>query len=143
VRVAHLRTGLVLGHGGLLSRLVLPGRFGLSGPLASGDQFWSWISLADEVGAIRHLLTAGVSGPVNLTGPDPVTNREFARTLARVLHRPALGPPVPRFALRAALGEFADEGVVIGQRVLPAVLERTGYRFEHGTAEQALRWATT
>jgi uncharacterized protein len=141
-RVAHLRTGLVVGPGGLLGRLTLPAKLGLSGPLASGEQFWSWISLADEVGAIRHLLTADVEGPVNLTGPAPVTQREFARTLARVVHRPALGPPVPRLALRLALGEFADEGVVIGQRVLPAVLERTGYGFEHTTAEQALRWAT-
>lgn len=143
VRVAHLRTGLVLGAGGILAKLLPLARLGLAGPLASGSQYWSWISLADEVGAIRHLLDADVSGPVNLTGPAPVTNREFTRTLARVLHRPALSPPVPRLALRIAVGEFADPGIVAGQRVLPAVLQNSGYRFRHPTAEQALQWATS
>ena len=143
VRVAHLRTGLVCGPGGLLGRLLPLARLGLAGPLASGRQYWSWISLADEIGAIRHVLgTDEVAGPVNLTGPEPLTNREFTRVLGRVLHRPVLAPPVPRIALRLAVGEFADEGIVIGQRVLPRVLTGSGYRFEHDTAEQALRWAT-
>lgn len=144
VRVAHLRTGLVCGRGGLLGKLLPLVKLGLGGPLASGRQYWSWISLADEVDAIRHLLATGaVTGPVNVTGPEPVTNREFTKALGRVLHRPVLAPPVPRFALRIAVGEFADEGVVAGQRVLPRVLEDSGYQFRHRTAEQALQWATS
>jgi len=143
VRVAHLRSGLVCGRGGLLGRLLPLARLGLASPLGSGRQWWSWVSLADEVGAIRHVLgTDGIAGPVNLTGPEPVTNREFTKTLGRVLHRPVVLPPVPRVALRLAIGEFADVGVVAGQRVLPRVLQQTGYRFRHETVEQALRWAT-
>jgi uncharacterized protein (TIGR01777 family) len=143
VRVAHLRSGLVCGKGGLLGRLLPLARVGLASPLGSGRQWWSWISLADEIGAIRHVLDAdGIAGPVNLTGPDPVTNREFTKALGRVLHRPVVLPPVPRVALRLAIGEFADVGVVAGQRVLPRVLQETGYRFRHETVEQALRWAT-
>jgi len=103
IRVAHLRTGLVLGPGGGLLKPLLPlYRFGLGGPLGNGRQWMPWISLADEVAAIEFLLTAdAVTGAVNLTGPAPVTNREFARTLGRVLHRPAV-LPVPAFALRTA-----------------------------------------
>jgi uncharacterized protein len=142
VRVALLRTGLVCGPGGLLGKLVPLVKLGLGGPLGSGRQWWSWISLADEVGAIRHLLTADVSGPVNLTGPAPLTNRDFTKTLGRVLHRPVIAPPVPAAVLRLVVGEFADVGIVAGQRVLPRVLEQTGYQFRHDTAEKALRWAT-
>jgi len=143
VRVVHLRSGLVCATGGLLGRLRPLTRLGLGAPLGSGRQWWSWISLADEVGAIRHALGAdGIAGPVNLTGPEPVTNREFTKALGRVLHRPVVLPPVPRVALRLALGEFADVGIVAGQRVLPRVLQQTGYRFRHETVEQALRWAT-
>jgi len=149
VRVAHLRSGLVCGKGGLLGRLLPLARLGLASPLGSGRQWWSWISLADEVGAIRHVLgthvpagTDGIAGPVNLTGPEPVTNREFTKALGRVVHRPVVLPPVPRVALRLAIGEFADVGVVAGQRVRPRVLEESGYRFRHETVEQALRWAT-
>ena len=143
VRVAHLRSGLVCGKGGLLGRLLPLARLGLASPLGSGRQWWSWISLADEIGAIRHVLTdTGIAGAVNLTGPNPVTNRDFTRILGRVLHRPVVLPPVPRAALRLAIGEFADVGIVAGQRVLPRVLQETGYRFRHETAEQALRWAT-
>ena len=101
-----------------------------------------WISLADEVAAIEFLLTAdAVTGAVNLTGPAPVTNREFARTLGRVLHRPAV-LPVPAFALRIAVGEFGAEAVR-SQRVLPAVLAGAGYRFQHADLESALRWSLT
>jgi uncharacterized protein len=144
VRVAHLRTGLVCaGRGGLLGRLLPLAKLGLAGPLGSGGQYWSWISLADQVGALRHVLAQeGITGPVNLTGPAPVTNREFTKTLGRVLHRPVIAPPVPRIALRLAVGEFADEGIVTGQRVLPRVLADSGYQFRHRTAEEALRWAT-
>jgi NAD dependent epimerase/dehydratase family enzyme len=82
-----------------------------------------------------------IVGAVNLTGPHPVTNAEFTATLGRILNRPTV-LPVPGFALRIVAGTFADVGIIAGQRVLPRVLERTGYRFEHETAEQALRWAT-
>jgi uncharacterized protein (TIGR01777 family) len=143
VRVAHLRSGLVCGPGGLLGKLVPLVKLGLGGPLGSGRQYWSWISLADEIGAIGHVLAhADIAGAVNLTGPRPLTNRDFIHVLGQVLHRPTVLPPVPRTALRIAIGEFADVGVVAGQRVLPRVLEETGYPFRHDTAEKALRWAT-
>jgi hypothetical protein len=143
VRVVHLRSGLVCApKGGLLGPLLPLAKAGLAGPMGNGRQWWPWISLADEVGAIRHLLTRDdVRGPVNLTGPAPVTNRDFTRVLGRVLHRPAV-LRVPGFALRLAVGDFAPEGILAGQRALPGVLQRTGYRFEHPTAEQALRWVT-
>ena len=121
VRVALLRTGLVLGRGGMMSRIRPLFQFGLGGKLGSGDQYWPWISLRDEVDAIRFLLTGDLSGPVNLTGPDPVTNAEFTSTLGRLVHRPAV-LPVPRFALSAVLGGFAEEGVLAGQRAVPAAL---------------------
>lgn len=144
VRVVHLRTGLVLAAGGgTLGRLVPLFRLGLGGRLGSGRQYWSWISLADEIRAIVHLLgDEAVAGPVNLTGPEPVTNAEFTRVLARVLRRPAM-VPVPAFALRLAVGEFADEGVLIGQRALPRVLQERGFTFTHPTVEAALRYAVT
>ena len=140
VRVAHLRTGIVLsGLGGALKKQVQAARAFAGAPLGTGRQWTSWISLKDEVDAIRHLLTADVSGPVNLVGPAPVTNLEFTRTLNRVVHRPTIPVPVPAFVLRAILGEFADEGVLVGQRLAPAVLERTGFHFAHRDLEAALR----
>jgi uncharacterized protein len=142
VRVAHLRTGLVCGPGGLLGKLVPLTKLGVAGPLGSGRQYWSWISLPDQIGAMQHVLThEDITGPVNLTGPEPLPNREFTKVLGRVLHRPTV-LPVPPFALRIVLGEFADVGILAGQRVLPAVLRETGYEFRHDTAEKALRWAT-
>ena len=140
VRVAHLRTGIVLsGKGGALKKQALAAKAFAGAPLGSGRQWTSWISLDDEVAAIRHLLTADVSGPVNLVGPAPVTNREFTRVLNRVVHRPTFPLPVPAPVLRAVLGPFADEGVLIGQRLAPAVLERSGFRFAHPDLETALR----
>jgi hypothetical protein len=115
-------------------------RLGLGGRLGSGQQYWPWISLQDEVDAIRFLLTADVSGPVNLTAPTPVTNAEFTRTLARVLHRPAL-LPVPGVALRLALGAFAREAVLGGKRAVPAALTAAGFRHTHTDLETALRTA--
>ncbi len=142
VRVVHLRTGLVCaGKGGLLGRLLPLFRLCLGGKLGTGKQYWSWISLADEISAIQHLLDSDVSGPVNLTGPEPVTNAEFTKVLGRVLGRPTLAP-VPAFALRIAVGEFADVGVLTSQRVLPKVLESSAYPFQHSTVEATLRWAT-
>ncbi len=140
LRVAHLRTGLVLGRGGMMAKLRPLFQLGVGGKLGSGDQWWPWISLRDEVDAIRFLLTADVAGPVNLTGPEPVTNAAFTEALGRVLHRPTL-LPVPGFALSAVLGEFAQLGVLAGQRALPRVLMEAGFTFTHGDVESALRWA--
>ncbi len=145
VRVLHLRTGLVLGPGGGLLKPLLPlFRLGLGGRLGTGRQWQSWISLADELAAIEFLLAADggpgglFTGAVNLTGPQPVRNNDFTKTLARVLGRPAV-LPVPAVAMRAATGEFAGEALA-SQRVLPGVLTKAGYRFEHGDLESALRW---
>jgi hypothetical protein len=140
VRVCHLRTGVVLStRGGALGKQLRLFRLGLGGKLGSGRQYTSWISLTDEVAAIRRLLAAdGVSGPVNLTAPTPVTNAVFTRELARALHRPAV-LTVPPFALRAVLGGFADEGVLAGQRVMPRVLGGAGFPFTHTDIGAALR----
>lgn len=141
VRVVHLRTGLVIARGApLLKVLGLVFRLGLGGRIGSGRQYWPWISLADEVGGIRHLLTADVTGPVNLTAPEPVTNAEFTRTLAQVVRRPAV-VPVPGFALNLALRDFGRSTVVGGQRALPTRLLESGYRFAETDLEEALRVA--
>jgi len=140
VRVAHLRTGIVLsGEGGIVAELLRVFRLGLGAPLGSGRQWTSWISLQDEVAAIRHLLTADVEGPVNLVGPAPVTNREFTKALGRAVHRPTLPVHVPGVALRLAVGPFADEGILIGQRLAPTVLQRSGFAFTHADVDAALR----
>ncbi|MFL6163131.1 MAG: TIGR01777 family oxidoreductase [Jatrophihabitantaceae bacterium] len=141
-RVLTLRTGLVLSaRGGLLARLIPLYRKGLGGQLGSGKQYQPWISLADEVGAIRFLLESErVRGPVNLVGPAPVTNQEFSAELGRVLHRPTV-LTAPRLALRLALGEFANAGVLASQRVIPERLLAVGYRFKHDNVRSALEWA--
>jgi uncharacterized protein len=140
IRVAKVRTGLVMARSGGSLKPMLPlFRLGAGGRLGSGRQWWSWISMTDEVAAIRFVLDHDVAGPVNLTGPEPVTNAEFTRVLGRVLHRPAF-LPVPRFGPALVLGrEAAEEMVFASQRVLPAVLEREGFAFAHRTLEAALR----
>lgn len=140
VRVAHLRTGIVLSPaGGALKKQLPLFKLGLGGRFGSGRAWQSWISLTDEIAAIDHLLTAEVSGPVNLTAPEPVTNADFARTLGRVLRRPAAFP-VPAFGPRLLLGrELADALLFTGQRVLPRVLENSGFTFAHRDLETALR----
>ena len=139
-RVAYLRTGIVLAkEGGALRKMLPLFKLGVGGKFGSGHQWQSWISLPDEVAAIRHLLTADVRGPVNLTAPAPVTGREFARTLGKVLHRPAL-IPVPSFAPKLLLGgELVDGLLLSGQRALPRVLQNSGFAFQHETLEVALR----
>lgn len=152
VRVLHLRTGLVItGEGGLLgSGAALPGgidvplltifKLGAGGKLGNGRQWQSWISLADELGAIRFLLSQGealdLRGPVNLTAPAPVRNSEFTKVLGAALNRPAV-LPIPKVALRLVVGEFADEAV-LSQRVIPRVLTDAGYRFVHTTLAAAV-----
>jgi uncharacterized protein (TIGR01777 family) len=140
VRVVHLRSGLVLGEGGLLGRMAPLFRLGLGGRLGGGRQYWPWISLRDEVDAIRFLLRAPLSGPVNLTAPTPVTNAQFTAALARVVHRPAV-LPVPGLALWVVLGEFARLGVLAGQRAVPTRLLDAGFTFTHTHLETALRAA--
>lgn len=142
VRTLHLRTGHVVARqGGAWGRLFPIFRAGIGGPLGNGRQYWSVISLADHLAAMRYLLAADneLAGPVNLTGPEPVTNREVARIMGRVLRRPAI-LPVPRFVLRVVVGEFADD-IVGSQRVLPARLQTAGFTFRHPTAEAAIRAA--
>lgn len=137
-RVVHLRSGIVLDRrGGLLGRLRPIALLGVAGRLGSGRQFMSWISLADEVSAIRFLIESDVEGPVNLTAPNPVRNGELISAVARMLKRPA-AIPVPAIALRIALGEFSAE-VLGGQRVLPARLAAAGFDFQHETLDDALR----
>jgi uncharacterized protein len=141
IRVAELRTGLLLAPGSVLVRILgLVFRLGLGGRLGSGRQYWPWISLQDEIDAIRFLLTADVAGPVNLTGPTPARNAEFTRAVARVMHRPAV-LPVPGPLLSLALGDFARSGILGGQQALPTVLTRAGFRFTHSDLDSALRAA--
>jgi uncharacterized protein (TIGR01777 family) len=139
VRRVVLRTGLVLARdGGALPRMQLPFRLFAGGPLGNGRQYMPWIHLDDEVGAIRFLLdspTAG--GPFNLTAPEPLTNKQFSRTLGRVLRRPSF-MPAPAVALRLALGEMSKL-LLEGQRALPRRLEEAGYRFRYPGLETALR----
>lgn len=142
-RVVLARTGLVLARaGGLLARLRPLFSLGLGSRLGSGRQYMSWISLDDEIRALRFAMTEpALSGPVNLTGPAPVTNAEFTAALGRTLNRPA---PllVPGFAARAVFGEFAEEGLLAGQRAIPAALEQAGFQFRHNTIGEALSYAT-
>jgi hypothetical protein len=142
VRVAALRTGLVLAaSGGLLTRLVPLFKLGIGGKLGSGRQYQSWITLADEIAAIRFVLEHdSLSGPVNIAGPDPVRNDEFSRALGRVLHRPAIFP-TPAFGIRLVLGEFANDGALASQRVIPEALLAAGFTFEHSDVRSALEWA--
>lgn len=140
IRVARLRTGLVLsGRGGMLSRILPIFKAGLGAPLGSGRQYWSWISIDDWVLAVRHILkNPEISGPVNVTAPEPVTNAEFTKALGAALHRPTMPLAVPGFLLRTALGEFAEEGVLTGQRVIPRRLLDSGHAFRHTRLNEAL-----
>ena len=140
IRTVYLRTGIVLSpKGGALKKLLPLFKLGVGGKFGTGKQWQSWISIDDEIGAIEHLLTANVSGAVNLTAPNPVTNAEFTKVLASVLKRPAI-VPVPTFAPKILLGgELADALLFTGQRVIPAALNASGYNFKHTTLESAFR----
>ncbi|MEO6881026.1 MAG: TIGR01777 family oxidoreductase [Mycobacteriaceae bacterium] len=143
VRVALLRTGLVLSaSGGLLGRLAPLYKLALGGRLGDGRQYYPWVSLTDEVEAIRFVLeTPAVNGPVNVTGPEPVTNAAFNKAMGEAFHRPAPWV-VPGFALKLAIGEFAEEGILTGQRAVPAKLVEHGYTFTHATLADALHAVT-
>lgn len=141
VRTVHARTGLVVSaEGGAWGPLFPLFRAGVGGRLGSGRQFWSFISLYDEVAALRHLIdTPELSGPVNLTAPQPLTNRQVTAAMGRVLHRPTFAA-VPAPVLRAVLGEFAGD-VLGSQRVRPKRLLESGFTFTHPEIEQAIKAA--
>jgi len=138
-RVVRLRTGVVLAtDGGALPRLLLPTRLGLGGPLGGGHQWMSWIHIEDQINAILHCLEdSTIAGAVNATAPHAVRQREFARVLGRVLHRPAF-LPTPGFPARLLLGAAADIALT-GQQVVPGVLTKTGFAFRFTDLEPALR----
>jgi uncharacterized protein (TIGR01777 family) len=139
-RVVLLRTGLVLDKsGGALPKLALPFRLFAGGRAGAGNQYWSWIHRDDWVRMVRWAMESpDIKGPLNVTAPGPVTNREFAQQLARAVHRPALAP-APAFALRILLGEMADAMILSGQRVLPAKATAKGFEFRYPDLESALR----
>jgi len=139
-RVVLLRTGVVLEKvGGALPRMMMPFRFFVGGPLGSGTQYVSWIHRLDVIEMIRWIIeTPGVSGPVNATAPDPVTNRELARAIGRAIRRPSF-MPAPAFALRLLVGEMADPVLLTGQRVIPAVAQAHGYHFRYPEIDIAMR----
>jgi uncharacterized protein len=143
VRVVLARAGLVLARsGGALRRMQPVFSAGLGARLGSGRQYMSWISLEDEVRALLFAIShPSLSGPVNMTGPAPVTNAEFTTAFGRAVNRPT-PLMLPGFAVRAALGEFADEGLLIGQRAIPSALERAGFQFHHNTIGEALDYVT-
>jgi hypothetical protein len=139
-RTVLIRSGMILSRdGGALPQLALPFRLFAGGPVGTGLQYMSWISLTDWIGLVQWTLTRNhVSGPLNLTAPTPVTNGEFARVLGRVLGRPSF-VPTPAAAVRFALGELADALILSGQRVVPTRAQALGYQFKHATLESALR----
>jgi uncharacterized protein (TIGR01777 family) len=140
IRVAHIRTGIVLaGGGGVLPRMLTPFKFGVGGKLGSGKQWVSWIAIEDEVGAIVHLLGDDtLSGAFNLTAPNPVTNADLTKAIGAALHRPTI-VPAPGLALKLALGtEMAEELLLVSQRALPTRLLDSGYTFRYPELADAL-----
>lgn len=139
-RLVLLRTGVVLGHGDGVLQAMLPAfRLGLGGQLGDGRQVISWIDLDDYIEALFFIIETGrLSGPINMVAPNPVTNQELTRTLGRILHRPALAR-IPAWLLRLAMGEVADETLLMGTRVLPSKLLATGFSFKFPELEMSLR----
>ncbi len=139
IRVVHLRFGMVASPTGrALKQMLPPFKMGVAGRLGSGRQYMSWISLDDAVGAVQHALTNdSLAGPVNAVAPDSITNAEFTKTLGAVLHRPTIFP-APEFVLRILLGEMGEELLLCSQRVEPARLLASGYKFKHPELKAAL-----
>ncbi|PIE26324.1 MAG: TIGR01777 family protein [Micrococcales bacterium] len=134
MRVAYLRTGLVMApHGGAFARVLPLFKLGLGGRLGSGRMWWSWITLPDHVAATRFLLDSDIAGPVNLVSPDPVTNADFTSALGKAVNRPAV-LPVPKPALNVALGEFSND-VLASHRVVPTLLQDAGFHYRHRCIE--------
>lgn len=142
IPVATVRTGIVLTpRGGALGKLLPLAKAGLAGPLGGGEQYWSWITLHDHVRALIFLLDhPEVTGPVNLTGPEPATQTAIVKALAQALRRPAV-VPAPTIALRLALGEMATE-ILASARALPTVLTEAGFTFDHPDLATAMAWVT-
>jgi uncharacterized protein (TIGR01777 family) len=141
VRVVHLRGGVAISPaGGALGQMLLPFKMGVGGRLGSGRQYLSWIDLDDLVAIYLHaVLDDSLSGPVNGTAPNPVTNATFSTSLGRVLGRPTV-VPVPGLAVKVAFGQLGEEALLWGQRVLPAKLEAAGFGFSFEGVEDSLRF---
>lgn len=139
IRVVPIRTGLVMARNGVMERRLLPlFKLGLGGRVGSGNQWMSWVTLADHIAATRFLIERDdISGPVNVTAPNPVTNRAYTAALARALRRPAVFA-APAFGLRLALGDLADEALLSSQRVRPSRLLAAGFSFRHPDIEAAI-----
>ena len=137
-RLAIARTGVVFDpSGGALQKLLIPIRLFFGGPLGGGKQWWPWITLADEVKALMHMIDTDIEGPVNLVSPQPLRNKELTKQIAKALKRPAF-IPAPAFALRALLGEMADGLLLSSSRILPEVLEKSGFQFSSPDLQSAL-----
>lgn len=137
-RLCFARTGIVLSpSGGALGPLVLATKFFVGGPLGSGRQIWSWISLQDEVRALAHMIDTEIEGPVNLTAPNPVSQREVVTALGKVLRRPTF-MPAPKFAVTTVLGEMAEALIFTSANVVPGKLSASGFEFEHSHVREAL-----
>ncbi|KAA3643730.1 MAG: TIGR01777 family protein [Proteobacteria bacterium] len=137
-RVTNLRFGLMLDRsGGALKNMLLPFKLGLGGRIGSGEQMYSWVSLADVSRTIKYLLQNPITGPVNITAPHAVTNKTFTKTLARQLHRPAI-LPMPELMARLVFKDLADELLLADAHVLPDRLQNAGFRFNYPTIEQGL-----
>jgi uncharacterized protein (TIGR01777 family) len=135
VRVVHFRQGIVLSRdGGALRRMLPFFRLGLGGPVGSGKQWWSWVSLPDVVAGYQHVLGSDVAGPVNLVAPNPVTSHQFAKALGRAIRRPAV-LPAPSVAMKMLFGQKGEEVLLYGQRVLPARLLDAGFAFSAPTID--------
>ncbi|HUG64863.1 MAG TPA: TIGR01777 family oxidoreductase [Gaiellaceae bacterium] len=141
VRVVHFRQGIVLSRdGGALRRMLPFFRLGAGGPVGSGKQWWSWVSLADVVSSYRLVLESDLAGPINLTAPNPVTSRQFAKALGKAINRPAV-LPAPSFGIKLLFGQKGEEVLLFGQRVLPARLLDSGFEFSAPTLDVALERA--
>lgn len=141
IRVVHPRTGVVIADGGpLMDKLELPFKLGVGGKVGSGGQYVPWISLDDEVRALRFLIDEDLEGAVNLVGPTPATNLDLTQALGRVLRRPTVFP-IPAFAIRALYGEMGETLATVSQRVVPERLQQAGFSFAHDSIEAALRTA--
>ncbi|MFQ5962916.1 MAG: TIGR01777 family oxidoreductase [Candidatus Scalinduaceae bacterium] len=140
IRVVNVRFSMVLSNaGGALAKMLTPFKMGMGGKIGSGKQYMSWVAIDDVTGAIYHALTTdSLNGPVNVTSPNPVTNKEFTKTLGRVLNRPTV-MPMPAFAARLAFGEMANELLLASTRVEPKKLLDAGYHFQYPELEDAIK----
>ena len=136
-RVCLLRTGIVLGQQGALSKLLPAFKFGLGGPIASGQQWMPWVHIEDMVKIIIYAMQNDITGPINCTAPQPVTNREFAKTLGKVLKRPAIAP-MPAAIVKLLFGQMGDELMIQGQSVIPQKLQQQGFKFNYSDLHSAL-----